>query len=224
MDTKALQQYPFITNKILRAFLHKNHPEVTLTRWKPQLKTIEKGKYTVHENVLIYATVLVIPSYLSFLSALSYYGLTTQIPLQAQVMVAKQKRNLQTITFTTTKYFFGYTRTPIEGFDLFIAEKEKLIIDCLLYQEQGVSVRELLKIGKEDIERKKIITYLKKINKLSLIKKTGYLLEKKNIDIYPVFEKQITNNKNYPLLNSQLPAKNNINTKWRLDINEEFTT
>lgn len=222
MNTTQLQKFPYITSKMLRAFLHEKHPEVTISRYKEKLITIEKGKYTVHENVLTYATTIITPSYLSFRSALSYYGYTTQIPLQAQVMTTKQKRDLPTITFTTTKHLFGYKRTQVEGFDLFIAEKEKLILDCLLYQEQGVSLGELLNFAKRDLNKNKIITYLKKIGNLNLIKRTGVLLENYNIDIYPEFETQIKNNNNYPQLNTQLPAKKNTDTKWRININEDI--
>lgn len=219
MDKEKLEQYPFFTGKMLKAFLNKNHPSVTLVRWKHKIKKIEKGKYTIQKNVLTYATTLVIPSYCSFRSALSYYQLTNQLPIKVQVVIKKRKKDLEEIEFIKSKYMFGYVKKRIDEFDFFIAEKEKLLIDCLLYKEAGVFIDELEYLLKEDLDINKIINYLKKINNLNLIKRVGYLLEQNNKFIYNYFSSEIRNNTNYPKLQELNKKSNKINKKWRLNIN-----
>lgn len=221
METNQLNKFPFFTGKTLKAFLDKNHPEVTISRLKSKIITIEKGKYTVHTNPLIYATVLVTPSYCSFRSALSFYQLTNQIPTKTQVVIQKRKNDVKDIHFITTNYFFGFTRMQVEGFDFFIANKEKLLLDCLLYQKEGVMPSELSQLIKEPLDTKKVIRYLKRINNLALIKRTGYLLDLQGKNIYNSFKRPLEKSDNYPLLNTKLPKSKNNDIKWRLNINEK---
>ncbi len=209
-----LEKYPFFTTKMLKAFENVPHPEVTVSR-KTSLKKIEKGKYTVHENPLVYATVLVTPSYLSLRSALHFYQLTNQIPLKAQVMIKTRKQPLKDITFITQKQFFGFTRTSIQGFDLFIATKEKLLLDLV---QHHYSTDELQQLISEPLSTATIIEYLKTINNLSLTKRVGYILRSQ--DIHAAFSDEIQQSKTYPKLHQNLPRKGHTDSKWRLIIND----
>lgn len=222
MNKEKLEQFPYFTNKMLKAFLKINYPEVYISRWKKQLITIEKGKYTVHENPLIYATTIITPSYASFRTALNYYQLTNQIPLKTQIIANKYKKNTNLIDFTYSKYMFGYEKIKIDEFDLFIANKEKLIIDCILYPNKGVYASELTELLKEQLDLKKIVKYLKKIRNITLTKRVGYLLETQNKKIYGFFKKDIIKDNNYPKLNPLLNKTNKINSKWKLNINEDI--
>jgi predicted transcriptional regulator of viral defense system len=221
MDKDQLRQFPYFTGKMLKAFLGKKHPAMTLTRWKKDLIVIEKGKYTLQTDPLSYATTLVTPSYCSYRSALSYYQLTNQIPIKIQVATKKYKRPLQAIEFIQTKYMFGYTRVTRGDFDLFIAEKEKLLLDCLMHPVAGVMPSELSEVLKEPLNKEKLEKYLLRINDINLIKRAGFLLEKAGVDIYSAFKTKIRQSKNYPRLTTLLPKTGNIDSKWRLDVNEE---
>lgn len=223
MDKDQLVRFPFFTGKMLSAFLGKNNPSITLTRWKHNLITLEKGKYTVHTNPLVYATVVVVPSYCSFRSALQYYGLTNQIPLAVQVVCVQRKRSVKHVAFiqVSKKVFFGYRKELVEGFDFFIAEKEKLLLDCLLYPRAGVAVNELVELLKEPLEKKKLVDYLRIIGNVSLIKRVGYLLDIfSGIDIFTEFEQEIAPNRNYPKLNALLPKSSVTDKKWKLLVND----
>ncbi len=221
MDKDQLRQFPYVTGKMLKAFLGKKNPETTQKKKKKYLIVIEKGKYTLQTNPLSYATTLVSPSYCSYRSALSYYQLTNQIPLKVQVAIRKYKRPLHEIEFIQTKYLFGYTRTTLGDFDLFIAEKEKLLLDCLMHPVAGVMPSELSELLKKPLSYEKLKQYLLKIDDLNLIKRAGFLLEKAGIDIYPIFKQRIQQSKNYPRLTTLLPKTNDINSRWRLNINED---
>ena len=56
---------------------------------------LEKGKYVLKDsNIYAIASGIVAPSYISFLSALSYYRITTQIPKIVTVVTPKSKKRL----------------------------------------------------------------------------------------------------------------------------------
>ena len=59
---------------------------------KNVLFEVEKGKYTISEDPFEIASNLVFPSYISFISAYSIYGLTTQTPLEIQIVSLKSKK------------------------------------------------------------------------------------------------------------------------------------
>ena len=223
MDLSIFEDFAYFTNKDFEAFLNKKNSPVYLTQLSKENKIIkiEKGKYTLHEDPLIYITTLTLPSYLSGLSALNYYNLTTQIPIHHTIITPNQKKPIPNISFIKIKkeYFFGYKKINYKNFDIFIAEKEKLLIDCL-YLDLGVNISELERLLEENLNTKKIINYLQKIDNISLIKRVGYLLEKKNnTDIYNKFKDKILLDKNYIKLEKNLPKKDINNSKWKLIIN-----
>jgi len=79
------------------------------------------------------ANYLQVPSYLSFLTALSYHGVTTQVPRQwcesvstkRSIQFAVGGREFHYHKFSTS-FYFGFEK---EG-DFFIAQKEKALIDA----------------------------------------------------------------------------------------------
>ena len=221
MDLSKLTKLPLFRNKDLKLHYGIKYPEVYICRHITKIKTIEKGKYTLHEDPLIYATQIINPSYLSFLSALNFYGYTTQIPLKATVAITKQKKELKQIKFikVNKRNFFGYKKIRYGDFEIFIAEKEKLLLDCLIYQKY-VSISELNKLLKDNLDKEKLINYLNRINNLDLIRRAGYLLEIKGIDIYEEYLSKIKNTKKYILLNRKLKKSKINNAKWKININE----
>lgn len=223
MDIEFFKSMPYFTNEQFEAFTQKKHSSVLLTNLKKQNKIIqiEKGKYTLHHDSLIYASHIIFPSYISGLSALKYYKLTTQIPLKTQILTKEIKRNNSYISFITApeKFFFGFEKKNYKNTQIFIATKEKLLLDSLYFQKLGVSVNDLDELLNEPLNKKLLISYLKTINNISLIKRTGYLLEQHNIDIYNTFKKRIQQDSNYIKLEQQLPKSNSLNSKWRLNIN-----
>lgn len=222
MDPRELGRFPYFTAKTLKAFYHDNHPEVTLTRWKRKglIKTIEKGTYTIHDNPLTYATTIATPSYCSLRSALHHYQLTTQLPKKVQVITTRRKQELEEITFIRTKHTFGYLRTSIEGFDLFIATKEKLLLDCLHFTRHGITTDELEPLIQAGLDKDRITAYLDRTGNLNLIKRTGYLLERHGIDIHDNYKERIRKSRNYPYVDPLLPPTTRTDRKWKVHPNE----
>ena len=189
------------------------------------LKRIEKGKYALKDTpVQVVASNLVIPAYISFLTGLSYYNLTTQIPRITQIATTKSKKSInyenEEIQFINLKQVFGYNREKTQHGYIFMGEKEKVIIDCLFIPKYCPICETIYAIEESKLDTKKLITYSLKMNSIVLLKRLGYILEQKKIDIYPKVKKYL--NKRYDLLNPQLPSNEEKNKKWKLNINEEF--
>ena len=208
----------------------KNYSSLFLHRLKKKglVLEIEKNKYIIREEspYLIFSNI-VYPSYLSFLTAFSYYNLTTQIPKKIQIITLKSKKEISFENYTAkfikfkTSRFFGYNREKTPHGFIFIAELEKAIIDSL-YLPKYCPIDETYKILSEtinSIDIKKLIDYALKMKSKVVLKRLGYLLEKNNINIY----KKIKNNldKKYDILDI-ISKKGKKNKKWKLIINREL--
>ncbi len=208
---------------------NKKYTSLLMLRLKKRglILEIENGKYCLKdENILNVSTSLVFPSYISFIAALSFYRATTQIPRVIEIVSPKSKNKIkyqgytiQFIRFNKNR-IFGYKKEYAYEKNMFIAEPEKLIIDCLLLNRTSLKdVFILLKSEKIDVL--KLCGYAKKMNSKILIKRLGYLLEMAQKEIYKKFLK-IKFSKKYEKLNSLLPARNIRSSKWKLIINEDI--
>lgn len=176
---------------------------------------IKKNAYTVHQDPFIVSTFLIKPSYISSVSALSYHRLITQIPNEVFCATAKKavKANfISKITFFHTNYFFGFKAEDYGGFKILIGDPEKAIIDS--FSVVPVSIFEE---AFESINETKMIGYLKKIKKSSIIKRVGYLMEENGFDVHEKLKKLI--NYKYIGLDPLLKPKGKKNAKWGLIIN-----
>ena len=159
------------------------------------------------------------PSYLSFWSALSYYGFTDNMPRKiffATTKYCKKTNNFQYVTLAKEK-FFGYAKIG----DLTIAEKEKALIDSLMFPKYAGGMKEVescIKAALKEISVGKLVEYALKINSKSVIRRLGFMLEQLKFRKYDgLLMKNI--GKGYELLDPSMKKKNNFNKKWLLDIN-----
>ncbi len=187
------------------------------------IKRIEKGKYSLQETPLyVIASNLILPAYISFLSGLSYYKITTQIPRTTQIATTKSKKRIRyengEIQFINLKKAFGYNREKTQFGYIFIGEKEKIITDSLFLPKYCPINETFNAIKESKLDIKKLIYYALKMNSTVLIKRLGYTLELNDIDIFQKVKKNL--NKRYDPLNPYLPQKGKNNTKWKLKINE----
>ncbi len=142
---------------------------------------VQKGKYTVHSDQLIYASYVTVPSYISFWTALRFYNLTEQLPNDIMVAAPMPKRQIvsngATIRFFKMKQMWGYAKERYAGFDIFIAEREKCIIDCMLLK--NLPFDETAKaISVKGLDANKLIQYAIKAGSKSAMKRIGWLLER----------------------------------------------
>ncbi len=180
---KQLDLYPIFTEKDVLKITKttKKYARTLLSRLvkKKYIYRIERGKYSLYDDPLIFASHLAKPAYLSLWTALRYHNLTQQQPQNIFVMVKSAKRKITlpnaTINFIVTKHFLGYKTERYRDFDIFMAEPEKAIIDSFLARLPIEYIIEAIELNKNP---QKIARYAKKTKNSSLIKRVGYLLEK----------------------------------------------
>lgn len=180
-----------------------------------EVKKIKRDKYTFYDDPFLVSTFINKPSYISSVSALSYHKLISQIPKDIFCSTIKKEKNIKFISeikFIQTKYFFGFDNLEYLNFKIPISNPEKAIIDSI-----GVVPISLIEesVGEIDIER--ILGYLKKIKKSSIIKRIGYLLEKHEFDVYNKIKRYINNK--YIYLDPLAKKYGKKNKRWKLIIN-----
>lgn len=193
---------------------------------KNLIHEIERGKYTLSNDPFEIASNLIFPGYISFISAYSIYGFTTQIPANIQIVSLKSKKPLSVyntrISFIKFKRenFFGYKRKNFREKYIFIAEPEKAIIDSLYLPEYCPITESFEALKNKEINIDKLIDYALKMGSHVALKRLGYLLELNGIDIFEKIKQKL--NQRYDLLNPALRKSKKNSSKWKLNINEVF--
>ena len=217
---KILQDYPLFTENDLAKILDKSpeYIKTLLYRLRKQrlIYRIERGKYSIYEDILVFASYIYMPSYISLWTALRYYNLTEQLPRTIFVMIPKSRKSLKfkntSIEFIKTKYFFGFRKERYSNFDIFMAEPEKALIDSLLSKKVPFDV--IIKaIKTKQVNIKKLTNYAIEIKNKTLIKRLGFFLEENNLECEKL-KKFIDNN--YIILDFALRRKGKKNKKWRI--------
>lgn len=188
---------------------------------KNKIKKLGKSKFAISEkDELEIASELNFPSYISFWTALNYYGFSDNTPKKIFIATTKYRKDIENFKYITLskKRFFGYTSFK----NIVIAEKEKAFIDSLLFPKYSGGIKEIkysLKNAINEINLNKLINYAIKIKSKAVIRRTGYLLEKLDINEKKLEKLKKNIGKGYELLDPGLDKKNKFNKKWFLDIN-----
>ena len=188
------------------------------------IKRIEKGKYTLRDvSPFVIASNLVFPSYISLWMAFHLHHLTMQLPIVIQVITSKQRKslkvddnNIQFIKLTANR-IFGYKKERIGLGYMFIAEKEKAVIDSL-YLNEGPDLDDIRKaLHQCDVEKLEKYALYMKSN--ALIQRLGYLMERENLEIPDSFRKIVSKT---ILLQPKLPKKGIKDKNWKIIVNYRF--
>lgn len=228
-----LEKYPVFTLKTVGEIIGKDRDYAKLVVYRLKkdklIFEIEKNKYTLQKDPLVVASNIIWPSYISCWSALRYYNLTEQLPQIISVMTTRVRRkreirfNNTRILFTKIKpkYFFGYRKERQGDFNIFIAEKEKALIDSVLFKKISFSeIGDIIKDNIRAINVNLLVDYLIKIKNKALIKRFGFLLESLGTDTYDRF-RELLDSKYIPL-DYALTAEGKKDRKWRVIKNAEL--
>ena len=187
-----MRKEPIFNSGLLKSFSI-DYANLYLHRLEKQklIQRVEKNIYTVYSDPFLIASRIVWPSYLSCWSALKFHNLTEQVPFSLYVIIPYYKREIifgnTQILFISSKNrnFFGYEKINYRGFEIFVADKEKAIIDSALFKKASFS--ELMEITKnhlKELDLGKFLRYLKKTGNKSLIKRFGWLFDSLGKDMY----------------------------------------
>jgi len=197
----------------------KTYNLVKALKKKKVIKNIGKRKFSLYEtNEFEIASELNFPSYISFWSALNYYNLSDNNPKKIFIVTTKYSKEIYPFKYVTLskRRFFGYVSVG----RITIAEKEKAIVDCLLFPKYSGGIKEIKKaiaISIKFIDKKKLIDYALRLESKAVIRRLGFLLEELGFKNLKVLENKI--GRGYELLDPTIEKKNNLNKKWLLDVN-----
>ncbi len=158
---------------------------------------LERGKYVVLglaservlSNPLFIAGHLATPAYVSFWSALHFYGLTEQVPRRVFVAVTRQKRPLRFREFTfqfvrlPPALFFGYRRETLDDLPVVVADEAKALLDSLYLPVHAGGLGEVARalhaaLREGRVESEQLIEYASRMGNASLMARLGYLLDR----------------------------------------------
>jgi len=220
-EISSLFDFPKVkTYEILRHLKHKG-----------LIQSLESGKYLllgfqperVLSNTMFVASRVANPGYISFWSALNYYGLTEQVPKTVFVVTTKKRKKM---IFNDSQFifvkvlpsrFFGYRKVVIGGFPVLMADIEKAIIDSLNepdYAGGFLEVAKSLYQGLPKIKMRRLIKYANLMGNLSVCSRLGYLLEQ-----YGIYTKGLKISGTYVLLDPGSRAEGSYDHKWRIRVN-----
>ena len=154
---------------------------------KGYIKRIKQNYYVAMDivnncplyNKYIIATKLDHSNYISYHSALEYYGVKNQVFYEVYVSTEKRFTNFEfegiSYKYINSKYDFGI----VQDDKVRITDKERTFIDCIDKTELAGGNEELIMclelFGK--LDGNKILEYLKKYNSSKLYGKVGFFLE-----------------------------------------------
>ena len=221
-------QSPVITNQQFAAIfdIDIEYSSVLLSRMVAagDLIRISRGKFALGDtNILAISTNIHIPSYVSLWKAFEHHGCTTQMPRVIDVINSKKSGNssLKTssgaylIKFVKTHPFniFGFEKVLLDGKTAMIADREKAIVDGLLFVGQ-VPVDEIFSALKSGVDVGKIVGYAARINKQAVSKRLGFLMDRAG---YCVPQNSFPSlSDTYVPVDPQMPRRGKHHSKWRV--------
>jgi predicted transcriptional regulator of viral defense system len=198
----------FTTKQIAAALGDRSYSWVFLNRMVERglIRRLKRGYYTAHEDPVIYASHIYHPSYISLWYAFQHYGTTTQLPAKIEVM-ARKTEIIEKIELVRTKEMWGYGQVNYNGYQIFMADLEKAIIDAI--ETERVPVDEVVN-AIEKANLKKLEEYALRMP-VSVVKKIGYVAEMAGHPFEVLFER-VKEDRNY----ARYYAAENGN-RWRVN-------
>ena len=189
---KLMQPFQIFSINDIKKF-DSNFDSRRLYEWqeKEYLKKIANRWYvlddkTIDENMLFYtANKIYKPSYVSFHTALSFYGLIPEGVFSITSATTVKTNTLHTRVGTFVYHhikpslFFGYKLLKINDFEVIIAEMEKCILDFFYINSPYKNIDDFkeLRINKhifnENINKSKFYTYLSHFQTITLEKRVN---------------------------------------------------
>lgn len=230
----------FTTDEFLALFrLHEDRGYQLLHRLgrKGLIKRLARGRYAlvglgpgeILGQPFYLATRLVEPSYVSFWSALNFYGWTEQAP--KMVLVANtgssgrrsiDKYIVRLVRLSPTR-FYGYTMESQAGYEFPIAEREKAVIDCLWRPSLAGRVDEVVKSLNDALEELRVDVledYAIRMGSKTLSSRLGYLLSRRGVESRALLENKASS---YVMLDPRGVRRGQFNSYWNVIDNLEET-
>ena len=175
----AVKRYPVFSVREIGDVLGKGRSYAYLAAYRAKkagvIQEIEKGKYTLEEDPFLIASWIVWPSYISGWAALHYHKMTEQLPFTIHVATTR-KRKRKRIHFGGAKIEFirikkealcGFHRVSYRDKEVFIAEKEKAIVDGIAARKISFAeAADLVRQNRKKISSRRLLSYAKAVRGL----------------------------------------------------------
>lgn len=188
------------------------------------LTRVKKGHYCLPSSpILSVASNIYTPSYISLWSAFDHYGTTTQSP-QVIHVINTDKSGKREITLeegefklrfikTDRSFLYGFKKIYQDGKSVFIAEKEKAIIDGLWFHKY-VPLGEVIEAIKDGLDIEKAVNYAEKSEKQVVMKRLGYLMSEKGLKCEPDDFGGLSDT--FVPLDPSFPRRGSFDSKWHV--------
>jgi predicted transcriptional regulator of viral defense system len=170
--------------------------------------------------------------YISHYSAMDIHNMlthpVTKVYITTPVQEYKKQRIVGNATFefiyTDTKNIWGIQQIWVtKSEQARVSDIERTIIDCLYRPKYCGGILEIVRgiwIQKEKIDFEKLHDYIKKFNRIVVIKRLGYILEGLNLQKIDYLNKlRIGMNDKYYLLDPLLSTETTYKNSWKLIAN-----
>src|SRR5579859_7255132 len=198
---------------------------------KGWLLRLKKGLYLVLTDITtlgtndlpeyILAQALHKDSYVSFENALQYHGLFDQmlstVSSVTTTYVRRHTVQQTTYVFSRVKHdlYFGFTEEVISPYKVFIAEKEKALLDMLYLKTSAYTVSLILEKLREYTHRfdsEKLQQYARRYG-IGMVRAVGFLLDQVHADTMQLLTCAKKQRNSYSKLTQR---SSQFNAKWRL--------
>lgn len=151
----------------------------------PKIKRAARGIYYVYDaDVSEIATKIVTPSYVSLISAYAIHGVTTQMPIELQVISPVQHNPLDLEGYRIR--FLKFRLDRIFGYETIngslVATLEKAIIDSLYLNVYLDETMEVTVNNSSLIDNLKLSNYGLRMRSRATISRLGFLMERAGLD------------------------------------------
>lgn len=181
-------------------------------------------------NELLIASRLAEPCYLSYWTALRYYELTEQISRTVYVVTTKRKHStrrviqgLQYRVVTVPEYkFFGFSPVWIGSDQVYLADREKTVIDGLdspRYTGGLIEIAKAISTLKDLMNWDRVLAYAARMRNGAIPKRLGFLLELYDIRPDVQYKLHLHITKGVSPLDPTAGPEGPIDTYWNLRMN-----
>jgi predicted transcriptional regulator of viral defense system len=191
------------------------------------LVRVMKGRYCLPDtDPRAVATGVFIPSYVSLMKAFEYHGTTTQSPRGIDVVNAVRSRTLQLALDDGAFLFrfikvapdlvFGFERVSLGGKVAFMAEKERAVVDGLMFPGR-VPLDEVAACVRDGIDVTRATEYASRTGRQAVMKRLGHLVEASGQSITPEAVGPLS--PTWVPLDPALPRRGHRDAIWRVIVN-----
>ncbi len=206
-------------------------------RW---LQRLERGKYRLipleagpeaqwAEHEFLVAAALVQPYYLTYGTALTYYGYSERPLHPIWIATTRRKQPLtvggMTYRFVTLRpvKFFGFSPIDLLGRPVLLAEREKAIVDGFDHPEYCGGVLEPAKglwFGRDEIDLERLVAYGERLGNGAALRRLGFWLERLDLGASALLARlEAHKGRSYAHLDPATPNDGPRNARWRLVVN-----